>query len=120
MQNATKFLTVIGILLTLTVFITQVSAESETNKQEDCANVSNTRITNAQEAYQKGELTQRQMEILQAREEFKGMGQNRGGEKGRMIELLNEQGLNVTHEEMQEIKEAMQELGIRGNGRRHK
>ncbi len=118
MQNATKFLTVIGILLTLTVFITQVSAETE--KQENHANLRNTRITNAQEAYQKGELTQRQMEILQAREEFKGVGQNRRGEKGRMIELLNEKGLNVTHEEMQEIREAMQELGMRGNGRGHK
>ncbi len=116
MQNKTKLFTVIGGLLTLTLFITQVSAESQT-LSESKLNLQNTRITNAQESYQAGKITDRQMEILEAREELKGMGRNRGGRQGNMKELLNEKGLNVTCEEMQEIRVLMSELGLRGNGR---
>ncbi len=81
-------------------------------KEEHRAEMHNQRTVRVQEAFEEGKLSERQMQILQAREEHRGFGQSR--QQGEMLEILNEQGLEVTHEEMQELSGLMQELGIGG------
>ncbi len=90
------------------------------------------------QAIEDGDLTERQSEILNVLEDLRPMGKGMfGASKGysheereemrkkmreereiSMLEMLNEQGLNVTHEEMQELKELRIQLGI-GGGRMH-
>lgn len=118
MKKETQFFLGVAALLTLTVFVSQISAQEETSQnlvERNHSTQQNERLMKAEEAYGEGLLTERQIEILRVRDEFRGMGQGRGGERGKMIELLNEKGLDVTHEEMQEINTLMSELGIRGN-----
>jgi 1,2-phenylacetyl-CoA epoxidase catalytic subunit len=90
------------------------------------------------QAIEDGKLTEKQVEILDALEDLRPMGkgmfgvskgysyeqreemrnQMREERENSMLETLNEQGLNVTHEEMQELKELRIELGI-GGGHMH-
>lgn len=71
------------------------------------------------EAVEEGKLTEDQEAILNAMEEireekFDSSQPRQGGFKGEMVELLNEKGLDVTEEELQELREVTQELGIVG------
>jgi hypothetical protein len=86
------------------------------------------------QAIEDGKLTDRQAEILSAMQDIspggKGMfgagsgmteqerenlrNQMREERETRMIDMLNEQGLDVTHEEISELKELKLELGLGG------
>ncbi len=91
------------------------------------------------QAMEEGNITQRQLEILNAMEEVKpegGRGMFGAGrdltpeereilresireEKAQsMLEALNELGLEVTHEELQELRDLRIELGLMGNQHR--
>lgn len=74
-----------------------------------------------QEAYENGELTQRQYTIIDTMNEvreqnFEERTPGEKPEKGEMLETLNDAGLNVTEEEMQELRETMRDLELMGNG----
>ncbi len=81
-------------------------------REEHRVEMRNQKTERIQDAFEDGKFTERQMEILEAKEEYRGFGKSR--QQGEMLELLNEKGLDVTHEEMQEISDLMQELGIGG------
>ena len=86
-----------------------------------------------------GKLTERQEEILNAMAELRPVGgrgmfgagrdlseeerealreQVRAEREGSMLDALNEKGLNVTQEELEELRELRKELGLMGNQHR--
>ncbi len=144
MNKRTKFFLFASVLVGLTLFAGGVYAQTEEStsqrwpfvsllaekldmdeeelnvvveevRQEHRSQMHQERSEKIQQAFQEGKLTERQLEILNAKEESRGMGRV----KGAMLDQLNEQGLDVTHEEMQEIRDLMVELGVGGkmNGR---
>lgn len=141
MQKSTKFFVFAAFAVVLTVFATGVYAGTEEEssfrfpfveklaerldvdeeelsviveevKEEHQLEMRTQRTERIEEAFEDGKFTERQMQILEAKEEYRGFG--RGRQQGEMLEILNEKGLDVTHEEMQEISELMRELGIGG------
>ena len=82
------------------------------------------------EAFVSGDLTERQIELLTAMQENRpepGEGRRGDGdEEGdhtRMLDLLNEEGLNVTVSELDDLRTVMEDLGFamgprRGEGMR--
>lgn len=96
------------------------SAEMESVREEVRVEMHTEREIVIDQALEDGDLTDRQYEILSAKEEFRGEpGEMRGQQnKGSMFESLNESGLDVTHEEMQELHEALQDLGFTGGPKR--
>lgn len=91
------------------------------------------------QAMEEGSITQRDLEILNAMEDLRpeerkgmfGAGRNlsteekealreevRGKREQSMLEALNELGLNLTLEELQELREKRMELGLIGNQHR--
>jgi mevalonate kinase len=141
MQKSKTIFVLSAVVVVLTVFAGLAHAETETGRsfqvpfvgalaerldmdeeelnviveevrEEHRVEMHNQRTERIQEAFEEGKLTEKQMQILEAKEEYRGGAQNR--QKGAMLEMLNEKGLDVTHEEMQELSSLMRELGIGG------
>lgn len=112
---------------------------SEAVRQEHIAQRSVERSEAIIQAMDEGSITQRQLEILNAMEDSKPEGgrglfgagkdltpeereifrESRREERGQsMLEALNEQGVDVTHEELQELRELRTELGLMGSQHR--
>ncbi len=109
---------------------------SEEVRQEHIAQRTAERAGAVIEAMEDGDLTQRQVEILNAMEDLRPMGgrgmfgagrdltveerealreEIRVEREGSMLAALNESGLQVTQEELEELREVREELGLMGN-----
>jgi hypothetical protein len=108
-------------------------------RQEHIAERTAERAEAIVQATEDGDITQRQLEILNAMEEIKpegaggmfGAGRDltpeereilresiREEREERLLEALNELGLEVTHEELEELRDLRTELGLMGNQHR--
>jgi hypothetical protein len=108
-------------------------------RQEHIAQRTAERSEAVVQAMEEGNITPRQLEILNAMEELKpeggrgmfGAGRDltpeereilresiREEKEQSMLEVLNELGLDVTHEELQELRELRMDLGLMGNQHR--
>lgn len=134
------------LLLTGTYAVSNVYAQesrlgnvSEEVRQEHIIERQEERAEVVAQAVEEGSLTDRQAEILAAMAGLRPVGgrgmfgagkdltqeerevlreERRAQRDGSMLEELNELGLNVTEEELQELKEAREELGLMGNQHR--
>ena len=105
---------------------------SDEVRQEHMAQRAVERTEAIAQAMEEGQLTDRQLDILNAMEDIRpeggrgmfGAGKDltveerealRSEREGTMLESLNESGLDVTHEELEELKELRLELGLMGN-----
>jgi len=80
------------------------------------------------DAVESGDLTERQQELLTAMHEVRveeresedfepGEGRrNMGNMQEDVLETLNDEGLNVTEDELEDLRDTMQELGLGGQG----
>ena len=112
---------------------------SEEVREEHIAEREAERAEIVAQAVEEGALTDRQAEILAAMSELRPAGgrgmfgaghdlteeerealreEMRAQRDGSMLEDLNELGLNVTEEELLELKEVSEELGLMGNQHR--
>jgi hypothetical protein len=108
-------------------------------RQEHIAERTAERAEAIVQATEGGDITPRQLEILNAMEELRpeggrgmfGAGRDltpeereilretmREEKEESMLEALNELGLDVTHEELEELRELRMELGLMGNQHR--
>jgi hypothetical protein len=109
---------------------------SEEVRQEHMAERTAERAEAIVQASEEGNITERQLEILNAMEDLRpeggrgmfGAGRDltpeereilrestREEREQSMLEALNELGLNVTQEELQELRDLRMELGLMGN-----
>jgi hypothetical protein len=73
-------------------------------------------------ALDSGDITERQYEIADTMQEirdenFDSSTPRKGSFQGDMLDLLNEKGLDVTEEELQELRDVMRELDLVGGPR---
>ena len=98
---------------------TEVREENQAERQAE-------REATIASALESGDLTERQADILDVMQENRPERGERpterpqeGERKTAMLELLNDAGLDVSEDELEELHEAMQELGLgrKGEGR---
>jgi hypothetical protein len=67
------------------------------------------------EALQNGDLTQRQVDIMNAIHDYRSTNPGKYSQE-ELLKVLNEKGLNVTEDELSTLRSKVKELGIMGMG----